>query len=188
MERPLLLLLCLSCVPLGLLIGCASAPRADAPPESVSPAAASRPVPDDFALGLTVTNPSTRTVADHPNPRWARQARYVLEADSVLRVMRGPGTTRDTFPPFTRRLSREQVESIWRIVEDIPTQPTIEPASSLLPGSPQRATAGPSYDLELAAHGRRSRHTFTQTDPDEAGAAQARLLADRLAELAWLRD
>lgn len=87
-----------------------------------TPAAAGDSAPADFSLAVVVRVPEADadawTAADRSAPRAQRPARYLVEADDVLRVMLGPGALPRTFPPPTRRLTRAQVESLWAKIRE----------------------------------------------------------------------
>jgi hypothetical protein len=73
--------------------------------------------PEDFWLSITVTGPQRETMSAYDAlPRALRPARYVLEADRVLRAAVGPGAKDESFPAETRRLTSVEVTQLWRLV------------------------------------------------------------------------
>lgn len=143
-------------------------------------------VPADFAVAVTVLSPG---LEGQPGP-----ARYVMEADWVLRAVLGPGAHEGVFPARTRPLSRPQVEHLWG---------RIAPTALADPASPYRIGAWepdplggdlepvdhPVYLVFIAADGDR-RLLAIDTAPDGAAAediAAARTVAETLAGLAWVK-
>ena len=111
-----------------------------------------------------------------------RSARYIIEPGGVFRASFGGGSDALTYPPITRRLSEEQVDSVWTIVDHIETGK-----------SPWRVVAAP--ELFHAESGSTRAFLLELGDADESRAwsvpienADARALADHLAALAWARD
>ncbi len=71
---------------------------------STRPALGPDPVPSDFVLGITT----------YPTDAEAR-ARYVVEADGVLRAAEGAGVGPEVFPAETRRLTADERAQLWRL-------------------------------------------------------------------------
>lgn len=149
-------------------------------------AAAETGVPADFAAAVTVLSPGRE---GQPGP-----ARYVMEADWVLRAVLGPGAHEGVFPARTRLLSRRQVEMVW---EEIAATALADPRSPYRVGvwdadpvsGERRPVDRPVYLVFVAADGDR-RVLAIDTAPGAAApedAAAARRLAEMLAGLAWVK-
>jgi len=138
--------------------------------------------PRDFVLGVTVVSPN---VSDPDRAR--RPARYIVEADGVLRASVGPGSSAETFPPRTRRLTPRQQDQLWRAVRETgllaPDHPARVGNPSVVPPNPRR----PGAIVYVAAGGDR-RYWLVALDEDTPDAAGVRLLIDRLASLAWVPE
>lgn len=164
---------------LGLLLGaCASV---DVPPDRLDGP------PADFALAVTVFGPEfdEADIADLPRP--FRPARYIVEPNRELRASIGPGSDAETYPPLTRRLERRQMAQLWRLVRDAglldPSHPGLIDTTSTF-----RAPANRRVTTVYAAYGDTRRYLQLYTDRDDASGAAGIALADRLAELAWVRE
>jgi hypothetical protein len=148
--------------------------------------------PADFWLAVTVLRPvplgaliNARTEPERSTV--PRPARYVVEADAILRVAVGYGATERTFPPETRQLSAEQVRSLWQSLR----------ASELTdPGHPNRTGKLPTleefsvvtegrggYSLSYSVEGERRILAIDEAAP---AAKEARALVEQLAGLAWI--
>ncbi|MBX3404849.1 MAG: hypothetical protein KF699_15675 [Phycisphaeraceae bacterium] len=155
-------------------------------------ALASPEPPSDFALSATVLRPVPLAwaagvrVAGAPTGAADRPARYIVEADSVLRAATGAGAQETTYPPRTRQLTRAQREQLWRELAATPLVDVDHPA---------RAGRAPSIDeaseasggkttwvIEFSAAGRRQ--TLVIHEGGE-GEAEARRLVESMARLAW---
>lgn len=130
--------------------------------------------PEDFVVALTVLgDPSGAGGRSRPG---LRAARYVVEADGVLRAAIGQGVTPSTFPPMTRTLDDGQIRDLWRLASAAAQQPGEVIANpDLFQGGPGSAV------LYLSAGGTRRARAVSLGDPAIAG------LADELARLAWIR-
>jgi hypothetical protein len=72
--------------------------------------------PDDFWMGVTVIGPVRESMSAYDAlPRAHRPARYVVEADHILRAAVGPGAKDEAFPAPTRRLSAAEVTQLYRL-------------------------------------------------------------------------
>lgn len=161
--------------------GCAGAPMEDAAPRAGASASLSRP--SDFTLAVTVRGASSaRSVRGGggppaPVPPGLRPARYVMEADGVLRAALGPGATDDTFPAATRRLDPADLDRLWVIVA----------RAGWLDAEPQgvawSAPVGdvPTAGTTIAVSGHGAQRTIVTSRGDASG----RALAEALAGLAW---
>ncbi len=129
-----------------------------------------------YTLGLVVFgDDSDHSPAD-------RSARYIIEPGGVFRASFGDGSTALTYPPITRRLSEEQLDSVWALVERMRTGE-----------SSWRLVSAP--ELFLADSGSSGAYLFELGDPETNRAwsapideDSARALAARLAALAWVTD
>lgn len=171
------------------LVGCAGAggARAERVFESVEP-------PADFALGATVLRPvplalgaGVRTAGS--GLRLAeRPARYLVEADAVLRAAIGPGASETTYPPRTRQLSREQWAELWREFRAMSLAESDHPAmAGRAPTIDEAAEASggrTTWVITFAAAG--DRRTLVIHEGGE-GEGEARRVVERLAGLAWVR-
>jgi len=159
--------------------GCAGSPMEDDAPGASASATRSRPT--DFTLAVTVrgTSPAraARGGSPAPVPPGLRPARYVIEADGVLRAALGPGANDETFPAATRRLDPADLDRLWAIVA----------RAGWLDADPQGVGWGalgpdvPTTGTTIAVSGRGAQRMILATRGD----ASARALAEALAGLAW---
>lgn len=155
----------------------------------VGPVAKEPTPPADFSVAVVVRVPDSQaeawTAADRSRPRAVRPARYLLEADNLLRVVVGPGGMPKTFPPPTRRLTRAQVESVWARLSGTPLLTEGEAVSREALGQEFADRPGPVSEptalIVVRADGRR---VYRQEVLKPGSTAYA--LTDRLAELAWI--
>jgi hypothetical protein len=182
--------------------GCGSTPRL--PETAAAPLPENRP--RDFELAVTVLSPpGARDQADQSElmdeegqfgpppgsgpklPRSLRPARYIVEADAVLRVAEGEGAKTTTFPLRTRQLSSRQFDALWR---------QLRQSNLLAPGNPARIDApedairSPDRTVALIYTSYESQRVTLRVllDRRSEDAIAAERLVDRLAELAWIRD
>lgn len=168
------------------LPGCASQRRAD----YESALASSRP-PEDFWIGVTVfkapADTASRAAAYLKLPIPLRPARYVVEADRVLRAAVGSGATVDTFPDQTRQLTEAEFDRVWNTLR----------AGSLV-GDDQAGRVGAppglgalgdrtEYIVEFSAGGDRRMLAIEAAPNPGPGAEDARRLVEELAGLAWMK-
>lgn len=123
-----------------------------------------------------------------PNlPRSLRPARYIVEADGVLRVSIGAGASTTTFPSQTRQLTPRQLDALWRQLRA--TNLLAQGNAARIEG-PEEAKRAPDRTTALiyaSFDGRRVQlRLLLDRGSDDAVAAER--LVDRLAELAWIRD
>lgn len=149
--------------------------------------------PPDFALAVTVLRPvplgaliNART-QDSSRPTVQRPARYVVEADAILRVAIGYGATEKTFPPETRQLTAAEFAGLWRMLK---SSPLVDPDHPDRTGKPPpleefcRETEGRGgYAVAFAIAGE---HRVLAIDEASPAAKDARELVARLLELAWV--
>jgi hypothetical protein len=141
--------------------------------------------PSDFWLAVTVYAPEARP-GDEPVARSERAARYVIEADQVLRVSIGSGVSEETFPPQTRQLDAGDVDALW---ESLRTGSLVDAASPHRVTGPVggvEASGGPVYVVSFRAAGE-LRRLRVEGGAEGAG-AEAKGLADRLGALAWMPE
>lgn len=174
---------------LAWLPACASQRRADYEAAITS----SRP-PEDFWLGVTVfktpADTASRAAAYLQLPIPVRPARYVVEADRILRVAVGSGATVDTFPDQTRQLTEAEFDRVWNtlrtsslVIDDNPAEVGAPPAVGTL-------GARTMYIVEFSAGGdRRMLAMDAEPAPGEggAGAEDAKKLVEQLATLGWMK-
>lgn len=154
------------------------------------PVAAEAPMPADFSIAIVVRVPEAQADAyqagDRSEPRATRPARYLVEADNVLRVVVGPGALPKIFPPPTRRLTPEQAAGLWAQVRDSGLLTEGETVSREVLGAEfadqPLEVKEPTALISLRAEGRRVYRRAALTE----GSAIFRL-TDSLAELAWLQ-
>lgn len=150
--------------------------------------------PQDFSLAVTVLRPiplgaliNARTDAERPTVE--RPARYIIEADAILRAAVGYGASENTFPPETRQLTVIQYNQLWRTFRNSPLVdpdhpcrtgrlPTIEEFALTTQG---RGGYAISFSI---AHDRR----LLAIDENSPYAKDARDLVAYLLELAWVPD
>lgn len=177
MKPTLTLLASLSLAFLTACAGTAPATSADAPQ------------PADFWLAVTVMGPVQPTpAATERLPRALRPARYVLEPDRVLRAGLGAAAADTAFPPRTRQLSVDQHADVWRLVASSGLMAADHPAAVSAAPTTLPAPDATVYVLSFhaaGAHGVRVLRAAPEPDPDTPRAAA---IADRLAELAWIKE
>ncbi len=148
--------------------------------------------PADFWLAVTVMRPiplgaliNARTEADRSNR--PRPARYVVEADAILRVAIGYGATEQTFPPQTRQLSRTQWTGLWHTLRDSGLADPDHPSrTARLPtldeiGASTEGRGG--YFVSFCIAGERRAVFIDEAAPE---ADHARALVEHLDALAWI--
>ncbi|MEM7756176.1 MAG: hypothetical protein AAF297_11135 [Planctomycetota bacterium] len=133
--------------------------------------------PPDFSLAVTIYRPNPVPIEA---PIEQRDARFVLEADGVLRAEFGPKAREMGFPRIVRRLRPEQIDAVWNRVRD----------AELLGLSPEGRIPGPEVFvptgrseavIETMADGRR--RTVVRTLDREAESE----LLDDLGNFVWVR-
>jgi hypothetical protein len=164
---------------LAALSACASQKRANYEHALAAPIP-----PDDFWLAVTVLRPpaeaASRAAAYKTLPIANRPARYVVEADRILRAATGSGASEVTFPDQTRQLSDAQFDHLW---ETLRASSLVKPDNPALVGSaPPTPTMLDKtiYIVSFAAAGNRRTLAFDD-------AAEAQPLIDELAKLAWVQ-
>lgn len=135
--------------------------------------------PSDFTVALTVlVQTNRRNVAAIPRPE--RPARFVMEADWVLRAYSGPAVTDAAFPPETRQLTAAQVQDLWI---DLRTAGLLDPAHAGLVGRSPAPGELPSPTWVVSFKAAGDRRTFV-LEADSRRAAEP--LLSRLCDLAWM--
>lgn len=139
--------------------------------------------PADFTVAFTVLAPASSD--GNPRvPRGKRPARYVMEADGVLRSAVGMACSEETFPPRTRQLTKEQVKALWDEMRrggllDADHPDMIGPAPSA-----EALGTRTTFVVSYAALGRHRR--LAVPDSGSVSSEAAAGLADRLAALSWI--
>jgi len=149
----------------GGLAGCASG----------EPASAGVGRPQDFGLAVTVYR-GERVPLDAPLAE--RDARFILEADGVLRAEFGRRARERSFPPVVRRLRPEEVTDLWRLVYDA----EVFRGAGRLAG-PETFDPGSESVVLIEATGKGRRRTVVR--PSDGAAERA--LVSKLGELVWVR-
>ncbi len=177
---------------LGTVIGGCAGPapgEGDVAPGVTLQARAQEPIPNDFAIAVSVISPQglrTRNLAPHQ-----RAARYIMEPDWALRASVGRELSRVTWvsaggadrtlPGFTRQLGRDQVARLWNAVQQSgvlsQSNPTGAPPASFAPPRDRLV-----YIVSCTAQGRRTWGVF---DESEGRSAAAEPLVRELAALAF---
>ncbi len=152
--------------------------------------------PDDFVLGVTVYDlPSAEPVSSTDTsrlPRAQRPARYVIEADGVLRASFGTAASPAYFPPMTRRLTPEQIDHLWALTRQTGVFPAVEGSQGV--GEQVGPVAG--YEppmgritalIESFAAGHRASAALP-IEPSDQQPGPVYALTDALAELAWVSE
>lgn len=142
--------------------------------------------PADLMVAATVYAPE-RMVAGAGGaerlPRSLRPARYVIEADSSLRAVRGSGVDAATFPPRVMQLSEKQMETLWGQLKE---SGLLDPGSPARIEAPEEAVRSSSRPTALVFASFLGHRTTVRVVLDRAGrdAVEAERLVDRLAEWA----
>jgi hypothetical protein len=102
-------------------------------------------------------------------------ARYVMEADWVLRAATGAGVSETTFPAQTRQLTHDQVQRLWWELRD----------SGLLEGGGARAGERGERGAVISYSVAGVRRTIRPLAADRPPVSR---IVDRLAELAWVKE
>ncbi|MCC6676707.1 MAG: hypothetical protein IT436_06145 [Phycisphaerales bacterium] len=156
---------------------------------SSTPPAPSAEAPADFSVAVVVRVPDAQadawTAGDRSQPRAVRPARYLLEADDLLRVVIGPGGLPKTFPPPTRRLTKSQVDALWHRVRDSGLLTEGEQASREALGQEFADRPAPVSEPMALMVIRADGHRIYRREAMAPGSA-AYQLTDALAELAWI--
>ena len=159
--------------------------RSNTPP----PAPVQGPLPEerpaDFVLAATVYSPKSMERADLP--RSLRPARYIVEADGVLRAAVGPGSETTTYPGQTRQLTPREFDTLWRIVRE---SGLLDAGSVWRVENPDEVTRASDRTTALVYVGYEGKRTTVRMLLDRSGAESvaAERLVDRLAELAWVGE
>jgi hypothetical protein len=140
--------------------------------------------PVDLALAATVFAPRV-PLPDVELPRAIRPARYIVEADGVLRASVGAASDAAAFPPRVRQLSPRQADQVWRALLDSGLLDDANPNRLSDPESAMRSGDRTTAMIFVSYQGKRTtlRVLLDRATPD---AVAAERVIDRLAELAWL--
>lgn len=184
-TRHLALAIAVSATLLSVLTGCTSARRAN----YAAAVAAERP-PDDFWLSVTVlrapADTASRAAAYLRTPVATRPARYIVEADRILRAAVGSGATMETFPDETRQLTEAEFDGLWTTLRG--SSLVREDHAAMVGMAPSAASIGGKtmYVVAFSAGGDR-RVLLIEAEPAPGdGAADAGKLVEQLAALAWM--
>jgi hypothetical protein len=162
------------------MVGC----RASGPPPAPKALAIPEARPSDFVMAATVFSPARLSGADLP--RSLKPARYVIEADGVLRAATGSAADATTFPGQTRQLTPGEFDSLWRLLRESglldSNSPLRVPDPETLVRAPDRTTA-----LIYVSYGGERRTLRVPLDRVGEGALATERVVDRLAEWAWVR-
>jgi len=135
--------------------------------------------PGDFRLGVVVMGENQTKSKDHAVNLAGGDGRYIIDSSSVLRASFGAGSTLDTFPGFTRRLSHDQMDAVWLMSKDLLDHN--KHLSRLHSGQPQSMLAEQSGTIiEIHMNAQYDIFVFDQGDQ------QAAAIVDALAALAWV--
>ncbi len=139
--------------------------------------------PRDLAIAATVFSPRV-PLPDTQLPRSLRPARYIVEADGVLRSTQGQAAS--SFPPRTRQLTPREVDQLWRLLRDSGLLDEGNPARLTDPEGAVRSGDKTTAMVYVSFEGRRTtlRVLLDRSSPD---AIEAERLVDRLAELSWVQ-
>jgi hypothetical protein len=176
MPRALLLLALLAFLP-----SCAASRE-----EKYASAATLERPPSNFTLSITVQGPYTRVAPD----RDSRPARYILEADGLLRTALTRAATEELYPPQTRRLSDEDVRRVWLTLKNGPLFRIDHPAIVPLPPSSDSSTPPPkttTYTITYIAADVRQILLLSADRPGAEDVPAAAQLTDELAGMAWVQ-
>lgn len=171
--------------------GCTSSPRTD--PANGPPA--------DFVLDATIlVGREVQKRAEHISiDRWPahlRQWRLIVLPDGSLRADSGASIDVGTRPGVTRRLYREQVETLWSALGDLGLADPTSHRPGMLSGNPAMERVKPDEVLQiLSVSGDGRSWTFTcRFTPGVEGSGasgedpQLRAMLRRLLALAWATD
>ena len=166
---------------IAVLGGC----RGNGPPPAPVVAALPDARPADFVLAATVYSP--KGMAGVKLPRSLRAARYIVEADGVLRAGLGPGAQATTYPGQTRRLTAREFDALWRMVRE---SGLLDSASAWRVDDPEGITRASDRTTALVYVGYEGKRTTLRMLLDRSGpeAVAAERLIDRLAEWAWVGE
>jgi len=146
---------------------------------AVGCAATPTPVPDqrpgDFRLGVVVMSEDQSDASDLAGG----DGRYIVDSSSVLRASFGAGSTLDTFPGFTRRLTPKQMDAIWLMARDMLSRELHD--STLHAGQPQAMLDTQSGTI-IEIHMNASDRVFVFNQHNQQAAA----IVDALSALAWV--
>ena len=137
--------------------------------------------PSDLAMAATVFGPRV-PLPDVALPRSLQPARYIIEADGVLRA--GKGSV--GYPPAARRLTPRQRDQLWRVIRDSGLLDEGNPAQIEDPEEAVRSGDKTTAMMYISYGGKRMTLRVL-LDRSSNDAIEAERFVDRLAELAWIR-
>jgi hypothetical protein len=146
--------------------------------------------PAGLTIGATVRAPAGADPGGTVRPpRELRPARYHLETDSWLRVATGPvlATPAAGFPPKVRRVTPQQADQIWLLVRDAGLHVPDHPGNreDFTPPPPHPTLTSAVFEVTTDF---RPRMIVVLLDGATPESAAAKLLLDRLADLAWIAE
>jgi len=120
--------------------------------------------PADFTLGVVVFGDEDAGDVS------SLSARYIVDAAGNLRASVGAGSDAGTYPKITRRLSSEQLDLIWSMVEGLEL------------GEPIAGEAMPEAGYLIEIRSGQTSQSWVVED------GSAGVVVGLLAELAWIRE
>jgi len=135
--------------------------------------------PGDFRLGVVVMSGDQAGSANQDSDLAGGDGRYIVDSSSVLRASFGSGSTLDTFPGFTRRLTHEEMDAIWLMSKSLLDYN--EHNTRLHAGQPQSLLDEQSGTI-IEIHMNAEDEVFIFDSNDQQAAA----IVDALAKLAWV--
>lgn len=146
--------------------------------------------PPDFWLAITVlrapAETAGRAAAYQKLPVGIRPARYIIEADGILRAATGSGANVNTFPDQTRQLDDAQIASLWTTLRDSSLVRADHPSRGV-EAAVSAIGDKTVYVVSFAAGGTRRVLTMEAAPKPGEGAEEVRQLVERVAGLAWVK-
>jgi len=145
-------------------------------------------VPDDLSLDLAVLPARGVTnVVLSGKALPVRQAHYLLYADGSLHSERGSSAGPNAFPSLTRRLTTDEMLSIWQYLNrlDLGVSPSSAGKAMI---SAKRPSDGVSYVIWLRARGVEESGRLETAGGEAADEGQLRVMSDLVAlldQLSW---
>lgn len=140
--------------------------------------------PGDFRLGVVVMGVDSdldSTESQAGRGLAGGDARYIIESASVLRASFGSGSTLDTYPGFTRRLTPDQMNAVWSMARDLLKKNNT--LRSLNAGQPQSMVSERAGTIIEIHH-----NAYDNVLVFDHGDQQAAAIVDALAALSWVHD
>lgn len=140
--------------------------------------------PGDFRLGVVVMGAGSdleSTDLEAGSGLAGGDARYIIDSASVLRASFGSGSTLDTYPGFTRRLTPDQMNAVWTMARDLLNKNNT--LRSLNAGQPQSMVSEHTRTIIEIHH-----NAYDDVLVFDYGDQQAAAIVDALATLSWVHD